>query len=55
MSEEQINQIALKEYPIDEYWIGDLATGRMYDENKRDRFVFIKGMKKALEQLNQND
>ncbi len=48
MTEEKINELALSKYPIDEFWIGDLATGRMYDQNARDRAVFIKGMKAVL-------
>ena len=47
--EEIIKKIAFEKYPKDEFWIGDLATGRMYDQNERDRNHFIKGLKYALE------
>lgn len=47
--EEIIKKIAFEKYPIDEFWIGDLATGRMYDQNARDRNHFIKGLRYAIE------
>lgn len=48
MSEEEIEKIALKHYPIDEFWIGSGESARLYDQNKRDRIVFTKGIKVAL-------
>lgn len=48
MEEQEIYKIALSKYPINEYWIGDTATGRTYDQNARDRAIFIKGFKVAI-------
>jgi hypothetical protein len=47
MKEEEIKRIALEKYPIDEFWVGDSATGRLYDENKRDRIVFERGLRES--------
>lgn len=48
MTEEKIYEIALSKYPIDEFWIGAGDSSRLYDQNARDRAVFIKGFKEAL-------
>ena len=48
MTEAKIYEIALSKYPIDEFWIGAGDSSRLYDQNARDRAVFIKGFKEAL-------
>lgn len=48
MTEAKIYEIALYKYPIDEFWIGAGDSSRLYDQNARDRAVFIKGFKEAL-------
>jgi hypothetical protein len=48
MTEAEIYAIALSKYPIDEFWIGSGSSSRLYDQNSRDRMVFIKGFKEAL-------
>jgi len=48
MTETKIYEIALSKYPIDEFCIGAGDSSRLYDQNARDRAVFIKGFKEAL-------
>lgn len=48
MTETEIYEIALSKYPIDEFWIGAGDSSRIYDQNARDRAVFIMGFKEAL-------
>lgn len=46
---DEVEELAYKIYPKDEFWIGDLATGKMYDQNAKERIHFIKGYNKSQE------
>lgn len=46
---DEVEQLAYQLYPKDEFWIGDLATGRMFDQNAKERIHFIKGYKQSQE------
>jgi len=48
VSEDLINEIALKECPKSEFWIGDGVTGRLFDENLSSRIKLIEGIKLGL-------